>query len=68
MAHTQRIDFIDLAKGICMIALVLGHCGISIAGNATIPLYLIISGMFFKERENPRTFITKKTNKILNEE
>lgn len=61
----KRIDFIDLAKGICMIVIVIGHCGVSVAGNATIPLYVIISGMFFKENETPGTFFVKKINKIL---
>ena len=43
----KRIEFIDLAKGICMIALVLGHCGVTplINGADTLPFYLIISGL-----------------------
>ena len=63
----KRIEFIDLAKGICMIALVLGHCGVTplITGADTLPLYLIISGLFFKEYNNTQTFFTKKTNGIL---
>ncbi|MBO7192812.1 MAG: acyltransferase [Bacteroidaceae bacterium] len=63
----KRIEFIDLAKGICMIALVLGHCGVTplITGADTLPLYLIISGLFFKEYSNAQTFFTKKTNGIL---
>lgn len=61
----KRIEFIDLAKGICMIVIVIGHCGVNVAGNATIPLYIIISGMFFKENETPGTFFVKKINKIL---
>ena len=61
----KRIEFIDLAKGVCMIALVLGHCGIGINGAATLPLYLMISGMFFKKYDGTRTFLIKKTNGIL---
>lgn len=63
----KRIEFIDLAKGICMIALVLGHCGVTplINGADTLPFYLIISGLFFKEYCNSKTFITKKINGIL---
>ena len=63
----KRIEFIDLAKGICMIALVLGHCGVTplITGSDTLPLYLIISGFFFKEYSNAQTFFTKKVNGIL---
>ena len=63
----KRIEFIDLAKGICIIALVLGHCGVTplINGADTLPLYLIISGLFFKEYSNALTFFTKKVNGIL---
>lgn len=65
MTQTQRIDFIDLAKGICMIALVFGHCGINSNGAATLPLYLIISGIFFKDYGSRKAFLTKKINGIL---
>lgn len=63
----KRIEFIDLAKGVCMIALVFGHCGVNplINGADTLPLYLIISGYFFKEYDSTRIFLTKKTNGIL---
>ena len=64
-AQTQRIDFIDLAKGVCMIAIVVGHCGIDTQGGATIPLFFIISGMFFRTYNNDKTFIKKKINGIL---
>lgn len=62
---SKRIEFIDLAKGICMIALVFGHCGVEISGAATLPLYLMISGMFFKEYNSPKIFLAKKANGIL---
>ena len=61
----KRIEFIDLAKGICMILLVIGHCGVNVNGASTLPLYLMISGMFFKEYNNTRTFLKKKINGIL---
>lgn len=61
----KRIEFIDLAKGVCMIAIVLGHCGIGINGATTLPLYLMISGMFFKKYDGTRTFLIKKANGIL---
>ena len=53
MAQTQRIDFIDLAKGVCILLVVVGHCGapIDIPGYEIVrmPLYFILSGLFFKE-------------------
>ena len=50
--QTQRIDFIDLAKGICIFLVVIGHCGAPIDipgyGIVRMPLYFILSGLFFK--------------------
>ena len=67
MAHTQRIDFIDLAKGICITTIIFGHCGINtyISGADTIPLFFLISGMFFKMYEDTNKFFIKKINGLL---
>ena len=70
MAQTQkRIEFIDLAKGICIILVVIGHCGapINIPGLEIVrmPLYFILSGLFFKDYGGGYNFFIKKTNKIL---
>lgn len=52
MDEIKRIDFIDLAKGICIILVVIGHCGVSkyIPGYEIVrmPLYFVLSGLFFK--------------------
>lgn len=65
----KRIEFIDLAKGICILLVVLGHCGapISIPGLEIVrmPLYFILSGLFFKDYGGGYNFFIKKTNKIL---
>lgn len=65
----KRIDFIDLAKGICIIMVVIGHCGapIEIPGweIARMPLYFILSGLFFKDYGGWIQFLVQKTNKIL---
>ena len=68
MARTQkRIEFIDLAKGVCIILVVLGHCGapIPIPGLEIVrmPLYFILSGLFFKDYGGGYNFFIKKTNK-----
>lgn len=69
MSTTKRIDFIDLAKGICIFLVVIGHCGapIDIPGYNIVrmPLYFILSGLFFKTYGNITSFIVKKINKIL---
>lgn len=49
----KRIDFIDTAKGVCIILVVLGHSGIPIdfvgMNSMRMPLYFILSGLFFKD-------------------
>ncbi len=65
----KRIEFIDLAKGICIICIVLGHCGVafSIPGisNFVMPTFFILSGLFFKEYDSAGTFLVKKINSQL---
>lgn len=65
----KRIEFIDLAKGICILEIVCGHCGLSIDipgfQNLRMPLYFVLSGIFFKTYSGFRDFIHRKTNKIL---
>lgn len=65
----KRIEFIDLAKGICIILVVIGHCGapLNIPGLEIVrmPLYFILSGLFFKDYGGGHNFFIRKTNKIL---
>lgn len=62
-----RIEFIDLAKGVCIILVVLFHSGIG--GPATqalrMPLYFILSGLFFKDYGGLYNLIEKKINKLI---
>ncbi|MFI3285201.1 MAG: acyltransferase [Rikenellaceae bacterium] len=65
----KRIEFIDLAKGVCIILVTIGHCGvpINIPGFEIVrmPLYFILSGLFYKDYGGLVSLIVKKTNKIL---
>lgn len=74
----QRIGYIDLAKGTCILLVVLDHisdCGYFNNGNYPLneifeqlrmPLYFILSGLFFKDYAGGmREFILRKANKIL---
>ena len=53
IVEKKRIEFIDLAKGVCILMVVMGHCGfpIDIPGWEIVrmPLYFILSGLFFKD-------------------
>lgn len=65
----KRIVFIDLAKGVCIILVVLLHSGYLMDVPALkalrMPLYFILSGLFFKDYGGVLNLIVKKTNKLL---
>lgn len=69
----QRIEFIDLAKGICILLVVFLHIACifekHIVGELFVlcrmPLYFTLSGIFFKTYENFKGFVLRKVNKLL---
>lgn len=69
----QRIEFIDLAKGICILLVVSLHVfGATVSGKYIgitnmfrMPLYFLLSGLFFKTYGGILPFFKKKTNKLL---
>ena len=70
----QRIEYIDLAKGICIFLVVLFHelCYYQICstlymvlGFIVNPLFFILSGIFFNKYDGFVDFAIRKTNKIL---
>ena len=75
---TGRVLYIDLAKGICILLVVLDHIadnGYFDGGNypmndifeqTRMPLYFILSGLFFKDYAGGiREFLLRKANRIL---
>lgn len=64
-----RIEFIDLAKGVCILFVVLGHCKVGtdgyIPGALRMPLYFILSGLFFKDYGGFFYLFEKKINKLI---
>lgn len=70
----KRIEFIDLAKGICIILVVFSHIQKTydapyILANCfkmfRMPLYFFLSGLFFKNYEGFYGFLKRKVNKLL---
>lgn len=70
----KRIDYIDLAKGICIIMVVFLHCTSDGCGfpllekkmcTFRMPLYFILSGLFFKLYNGFFDFLKRKINKLL---
>ena len=73
MAKT-RIEFIDLAKGICILLVMFNHITDfleihpplnDMMKSFRMPLYFFLSGLFFKRYENFPLFILRKVNKLL---
>lgn len=69
----KRVVWVDTAKGICILLVVLHHCAQLLQVSYPMqrvfltfrmPLYFILSGLFFKQY-GFKTFILKKTNKLL---
>lgn len=69
MTEKRRIVSIDVARGIAMIAIILGHLGNrrinSIVTTFHVPVFFFISGLFFHTEINPVDFIKKKTKGLL---
>lgn len=69
----QRIQYIDLAKGLCILLVVLYHVFkhvhfmpefVMTISCFRMPLYFFLSGLFFKEYENFIGFFLRKVNKL----
>ena len=69
-----RIAWIDLAKGICIFLVVFHHVTVALnmdyplsieLTSFRMPLYFILSGLFFKQYEGFIGFLKRKTNKLL---
>lgn len=73
--NKERIEYIDLAKGFCILLVVWGH-SMGPLGNPDyflrdamsmfrMPLYFFLSGLFFKTYEGFTGFVKRKVNKLV---
>ncbi len=75
MAEKQRIEYIDLAKGICICLVVWNHiteggtliqsCLDDMIFSFRMPLYFFLSGLFFKAYGGFLDFSVRKVNKLI---
>lgn len=71
MQDKKRIEFIDLAKGICILLVLLVHIVPEIGKRydmltcLRMPLYFCLSGMFFKDYGGFKNLLVKKADKLL---
>lgn len=70
----KRIEYIDLAKGICIFLIVVQHVTYyyhikypfqGLIESFTLPLFFFLSGLFFREYGGFLDFCVRKTNKLL---
>ena len=76
VSNAKRIDYFDLAKGLCIFLVVFHHyCSYSYVSEPLafrcffkafrLPLYFFLSGVFFKRYGGLLDFIKRKCNKLL---
>ena len=70
----SRIEYIDLAKGLCILLVVYFHAASFVSVSSGLdemmrsfrmPLYFFLSGFFFKPYGSFREFLIRKTNRLL---
>lgn len=65
----KRLDFIDIAKGIGMIAIILGHLKNfqlnRVVYTFHVPLFFLISGYFIKAEKNTNSYIKNKVRTLI---
>ena len=64
----KRLPWPDIAKGICMISIILGHMGIAWIDRIVfvyhIPVFFLIAGYFFRKKNNA-VFLRSKARRLL---
>lgn len=66
----KRIPYFDLAKGVCILLVIWFHLGVSTPFDpylnaVRMPLYVFLSGLFFKTYGGILQLVRKKTKKLL---
>ena len=64
-----RLRFVDIAKGISIICIILGHLGIHnitrVGFTFHVPIFFLITGYFVSRKEGAREFAIKKATTLL---
>jgi len=65
----KRIEYIDLMKGISIVAVVIFHCMVpslrNVVMSIAIPSFFFVSGLFFKEYGGFKDFFVRKVNSLV---
>ena len=65
----KRVQYIDVARGIAMICIILGHLGDMQINRVVftfhVPIFFLITGYFFKPEKDWKSFLKKKAKTLL---
>lgn len=65
MARDNRIECVDLLKGIAILWLVVYHMHVFDWMRSPVPVFFFLSGLFFSEGKTFGSFVKKKANSLL---
>lgn len=69
MSAGKREKYIDIAKGVAMLCIILGHLGIyeidRVVFTFHVPIFYIITGYFLSKKYEVKTFIKEKARTLL---
>lgn len=72
LSMKQRVEYVDFAKGFCILIIALTHTFGDSGGQTMellsifkIPVFFMLSGFFFRKYESFYVFFKKKTNQLL---
>ena len=65
----KRLDYIDVARGLGMICIILGHLGNDQINRVVytfhVPIFFLISGFFISNKQDIKTFCKKRAKSLL---
>lgn len=65
----QRIQYVDIARGLAMICIVLGHLGEAQINRVVftfhVPIFFLISGYFFREGADLKSLLKRQTQTLI---
>lgn len=67
VGNAGRVEFIDLAKGVCILLVIVLHCCKDMPNLAALrmPLYFMLSGLFYRDYAGVADFIERKFNRMI---
>ena len=66
---TQRVEFVDTARGIAMLCIVLGHLGVApinwVVYTFHVPIFFLITGWFVSTKQGTGAFAKRRARTLL---